>query len=455
MRMQERAASGFDPLKTKTRHNSIQGQTPLERMTPPEHGYWSGTHRDPFVYEKSRRVRPTSKPRYVHPGHKKYYPKEPPRQRPKPAPAPKEQRLPFFKDMAQKPFGKLEFQELLYLMKKPKFRNLAIDVIIGIIQTHYETYLDNLPAFQPQLQAVVDLTGTNWSKVDSCGPWREDSILPGGNFCFVGLGVPYSGLYQPLPSGVSNAYTVQINGGEVPGGIDCTASQFYASATPFTPDPVPVFRPARPGVLLPDQPSPFDPYNPATAPIGQVVPYPAPPPVRGPLSFKAPGGIVGNGSPGGNRFNTKKRRDVRPDYPPHELRKPRKGEKEKKTKISLGRLAGLIKGLAGMVTEFAELVDAVYSALPWEIRRDYAYKKGGLSVQEKLRILYRNFQHLKMEGTDGLIFKLINNHVTDFALGKVGKALKHSVQKNPYWTSPVGLQAGGRYRGVPVYVNPA
>jgi len=355
-------------------------------------------------------------------------------------------------------YGLPWFQPQIYrYLKRPpmsvKFANFAMLGVYLYLDRKYKKIIEELP-LQPTQPWIVDLIGTNWVHSGTCGPWAEDSILPGGNFCFVGNGVPESSLYLPLPAGVSNAYTVQINGGEVPGGIDCTASQFYESLTPFNPDPVPVFRPGPRGPVLPEPDTTYNPYDPTKKRPMQLVPYPLPPPVRGPGRVVQTGGSVGFGPPriGGHlpRITRPHRRN------PHPWRKPGPGTKERKKQPRSmrliekfnERLRRFVEKGVGPITELIDLLDSFYDALPWDIRKRYL-RKGGLTPQEKLRILY---EHWNMISPIELMKNVIKNEAEDRLIGGIGKRIKQATKKNPYWVSPRGPQAGGRWHGARVYV---
>lgn len=430
-----------------------QGQTPLDRFEARERAYKQGPRRYTRIGHQPKPVKKGPRKKGIY-----EYPKKPRPQKPRPKPPVP---VPMPKQIQPRPAPKPQPKPLPSLPKLPwkHFRkgNIVLDVVFGILQTHFEEMIRQVE-LQPHNPGGVDLTGTNWNKVGSCGPWREDSILPGGNFCFVGNGVPESSLHQPLPSGVSLAYTVQINGGDVPGGIDCTASQFYESQTPFNPDPVPVFRPPVTGPLLP-----VETQTPATQ-FARLNPFPDPPPIRGP---EAKGGHPGgNGPPPGRtRYPGPPRigetappqpgrRPPGVEPPPHRWRPPPPGTKEKKTQIKMGKFWRGLKKALEEVSEVNDLLDSFYDALPWEIRRQYMYKKGGLHAQDKLRILYRHYLEIQLYGHGGLLWNILDNHVKDWGIGKIGSALKHATRKNPYWISPVGPQAGGRFRGERVYVQP-
>jgi len=344
------------------------------------------------------------------------------------------------------------------LERLPRYRKGAIvlDVVFGILQNHYEEIIKKQVELQPRSPGKVDLQGTNWFKSGSCGPWSEDSILPGGNFCFVGNGVPESSLHQPLAPGFSAAYTVQINGGEVPGGIDCTASQFYESATPFSPDPVPVFRPPVVGPILPIG---IDTLDTAWA---RNAPYPDPPPIRGPGAKPGIGGNVGFGPPnpryGYPRYGDDSPHPIRVGGrrpPPHRWVRPPPGTKEKKARFSLGKFWTKIKRALEETSEMNDLLDSFYDALPWEVRRKYKYKPGGMHAQDKLRVIWENYGQVQLYGYKGLLWNVLDNNIKDWGIGKVGSSIKHATRNNPYWVSPVGPQAGGRFRGERVYVQPA
>jgi len=102
-----------------------------------------------------------------------------------------------------------------------------------------------------------------------------------------------------------------------------------------------------------------------------------------------------------------------------------------------------------------DLLDSFYDALPWEVRRKYKYKPGGMHAQDKLRVIWENYGQVQLYGYKGLLWNVLDNNIKDWGIGKVGSSIKHATRNNPYWVSPVGPQAGGRFRGERVYVQPA
>jgi len=435
-------------LDGNAHRTKVGTQTVLDRFERPGHNYDPGWKFRANRYKK--RVR--TDPYYRKPPRPKY----PTLPRPKKpiVVAPPKPVAPYKPPPKQRtPIG--QYVDKFPLERLPRYRKGAIvlDVLFGILQTHYEEIIKKQIELQPRRPGQVDLQGTNWFQSGSCGPWSEDSILPGGNFCFVGNGVPESSLHQPLGPGFSAAYTVQINGGEVPGGIDCTASQFYESATPFSPDPVPVFRPPVIGPILPIQ---IDTLDTAWA---RNSPYPDPPPVRGPGAKPGTRGAVGFGPPrtGYPRHGTDDGHPVRIGThrpPPHRWVRPPRRTVEQKVKISLGKFWQRLRKVLEETSEMNDLLDSFYGALPWEIRRKYKYTPGGMHAQDKLRVVYQNYRELQLYGYGGLLWNILDNHVKDWGIGKVGQSLKHATRNNPYWVSPVGPQAGGRFHGERVYVQP-
>jgi len=128
----------------------------------------------------------------------------------------------------------------------------------------------------------------------------------------------------------------------------------------------------------------FDPYALGTLPL------------RGPLPVRAispapyPNGIV-----------------VRPNAPvqaapPHVRRPPVRGERERKPGSKVAPIVGRV---VSPVTEAADVIQAVYDALPWDVRRD-AYRScvaaGGsgrecMTPQRKLEVVYDNADKIDIE----------------------------------------------------------
>ena len=75
----------------------------------------------------------------------------------------------------------------------------------------------------------------------------------------------------------------------------------------------------------------------------------------------------------------------------------------------------------GGLTEFSDLVDSLYDALPdWLKNREYfARHKNNPRLMEKLRLIYQNFRYLNASKA---VRNIIENELKDQAFGRLGKA---------------------------------
>lgn len=221
-------------------------------------------------------------------------------------------------------------------------------------------------------------------------------------------------------------------------------------ATGPLPSPTPLQWTPSPIIPFPIDP-PIDPVSPfgwspfTMPPFGPPIPYKLIPLVkaRAPHMVSISGG---NGPPAGGRPGMGSPRgpsDVpTTSGPPHVVRPPQKGEKEHKPERLGNKGVRALTKVANGITEMNDAVKAIYSALPGRIRAEAKCK----TMQCKLRVLYRHGDKISWPKA---VNALIQNEIQDRAIGKWGKLSKKAVRNNPYWNSPVGLQAGGRYRPQP------
>lgn len=125
------------------------------------------------------------------------------------------------------------------------------------------------------------------------------------------------------------------------------------------------------------------------------------------------------------------RPNPRPLSPPP-AKPPGKDTKEKKTimNVASGSFVGRV---INAVTETKDVVDAIYDALPYSIRKKY---RNNIPAQEKAKIIYANLGKVDMQKA---IENLAWNQVEDFAYGKLGKAVGKA---NRRIGRPVGVQTG-------------
>lgn len=96
--------------------------------------------------------------------------------------------------------------------------------------------------------------------------------------------------------------------------------------------------------------------------------------------------------------------------PRYEMKPPGKGEKERKFSILKGTLVGrVLQGAHHGLTEFQDAVDAIWKALPYDLRGP----KDSL-LQEKLWAIYTHFDDIDMQKA---IVNLIRNQVVDYVIG--------------------------------------
>lgn len=145
--------------------------------------------------------------------------------------------------------------------------------------------------------------------------------------------------------------------------------------------------------------------------------------------------------------------DVTPGRPPaprpHEVRPPRKDEKERKGKLRPGQAARWMRALDGMINKYTEMddvVSAVYKALPWEVRcwkgRDGVWRdRDHLTHLRAQRIA----QYADQLSIGSIVENLIENQVEDLVGGVIGELGKRAINANDYYRGLEGLQSGQRF----------
>ena len=114
-------------------------------------------------------------------------------------------------------------------------------------------------------------------------------------------------------------------------------------------------------------------------------------------------------------------------------RPPPRGTKERKV---IANVAG--RSLAGIaissVTEYMDLVNSLYSALP-----KWAKPYGRASFEEKLHALYKNWSAVNL----GKALRAYQeNQLEDLLYGSLGRLGAAGLRNNPYYARPVGVQTG-------------
>lgn len=169
--------------------------------------------------------------------------------------------------------------------------------------------------------------------------------------------------------------------------------------------------------------------DPFALPILKTVPDPMPPPFWL-LPYRQPNPNRGSEQP------------IRGYPPPQQPAKPMRrkppGPKIKEKKARPTGLHGLVRTLqAGghMLSEFADLTEAVWKALPSK------YRTKGASGAQMIRDIYGNYQHIDV---NKMVVNIITNQVVDAAIGgssgAVDKWLKGSV--SGYTGNPLGIRLG-------------
>lgn len=154
------------------------------------------------------------------------------------------------------------------------------------------------------------------------------------------------------------------------------------------PDPAPV-----PYPLIPLQiPNPF--YSPFERTV------------RGPVAVRAPSVAA---SP---RFTFQPGRNPRVESnpPPHVRKPPPKGTKERKVAIAVG---GIPAKIISAVTETADVISAIFKALPGNIKAKY-----GRKPQDKARAIYDHYDKVDIPRA---LANLLAQQVSDRAWGHIGK----------------------------------
>ena len=130
---------------------------------------------------------------------------------------------------------------------------------------------------------------------------------------------------------------------------------------------------------------------------------------------------------------------------------PPSRRRERKEPVG-GRIAnGLLaagKSLLDGVSETGDFINAMYSALPAGVKR----KARAKTIQAKgLAVLQNWRQYGNKPVAANAFWNIVQNEIGDRTYGYIGSRIRKATKANPYWVSPVGPQAGGRFRpGVPL-----
>lgn len=284
----------------------------------------------------------------------------------------------------------------------------------------------------------ADTEGMSWFGYNLCfaqaGGYPPDVLPAAYTEPFLWGWRHYTG---PDPSVVAEVTSIWGKVGSGTGGpfspaVPAGDPRIDTGSIPFSPYVLPP-NPWLPDTQLPGLPPQADPFPPP-------VPYRAIPMLRG-LPGKgpiAPAGSRPPPPPSGWRPQL-------PDLsggPPHHVEPPSPGTKERKRLVPLGLFGKIVKHLVNPITEANDLLDALYEALPWSLRK----KIRARTPQAKAWAIYANWGQMSLRDA---LHNIATNELGDRVFGYAGQKLTKAVRGNPYWNSPVGLQAGGRFRPNP------
>ena len=97
--------------------------------------------------------------------------------------------------------------------------------------------------------------------------------------------------------------------------------------------------------------------------------------------------------------------------------RPRPGEKEGKRKVVT--MVAFVRRILNTVTESADLITAIWKAIPYKDRMDYHQGKRKPTIQDRAQAIYDMFDKIDWEEA---LNNVIENQIEDFAFGKAGKA---------------------------------
>lgn len=167
--------------------------------------------------------------------------------------------------------------------------------------------------------------------------------------------------------------------------------------------------------------------------VGSPQPEPSPLPVTPPTVVITPGQGV-SPSPG--------TRPVSPPLPSP----PGGGVKEKKVRIRYGGVVQAVRAVAGEFTEFLDVMNAFWWALPPEYRTGYGrtpdgkvFRKFKASVTQRWADVYRNFAHVDPMQ---LVKNIVRMELTDRAIGKFNQRLARTYENRPDLHNRPGLMVG-------------
>lgn len=213
------------------------------------------------------------------------------------------------------------------------------------------------------------------------------------------LGSLARGINEPLVSNVGRFQTARHVATQLSGNKLYAAGQYYYQNGPndYAAGRI-LYR-----QLQREAPYPFQNYiDPNGLPIQQPMPYPLPVPLQKRTEAWPQGyrGGYGPRRPVGTR--------------PGQIRQPPR-RRMKEQKLRLGRFSALLVRAANQLTEAADLVDALYNALPPSLRR------AGRDQGKKAKAVYRHWHRIDW---DTAFFNIVWMNAEDFVWGQLGLPTK-------------------------------
>lgn len=253
-------------------------------------------------------------------------------------------------------------------------------------------------------------------------------------------------------SGIRTVYRPNVPGSFVkPDEYRTIQPMFWPFELPATtPNPwdMPIGQPARDPMQVPWFMPPHWQPNPNLAPGEQTV--------RGPIAPQTPDRIPSGdpsqvpvviASAGGRplpgwRMSPNARMRTRPGNRINPKRPPR-FTKERKVALTV---RGIAVGLLNLTSEFKDLVEAIWKALPKNFQRRPNKGEKKVRLPGMLEDLYHHWMEVDMPLA---MANILDNEIKDRMYGGMGNLVKRGVRRaadGGYYVGGVGLQAGGRYR---------
>jgi len=224
---------------------------------------------------------------------------------------------------------------------------------------------------------------------------------------------------------------------------------------PAMPRPVAPGRPYVPQVGVPPMPVVPPQLDPMALPIGdplqpykplpwRLLPYRQPNPYRSPTEQPswgpAPTPRPTLLEPAGPTLVFDPGQPVKIGAPPS-LGRHGKGRGVKETKVKINRALAISLHVAGKVTETVDAVEALYDALPDDVKPHVGkYVKKTVLPQVKAKLVYQHFDRIDIEEA---IINLVKNEIEDRVIGYFGNKAKEAAKKSrPHGDLPIGFGVG-------------